>query len=151
MDFFAEINSHKYIYLTHIDEPEENMLHLIIQEGIISDEEKTLDLGATKFEGYREISVTPESKAYEVFFESYIAYSVINESYSQWDDYEVFEGKVFRIYQKSRFLDYLKVDSFATEEYPGPFVHYGFCCSNHIVNVASQYKAKIKQLRGSGL
>ncbi len=149
MDFFAEINSYKYIYLTHIDEPEENMLRLIIQEGIISDEEKTLDLGAAKFEGFREISVTDESKAYQVIFESYIAYSVVNESYSQWDDYELFEGKVFRIYQKSRFLDYLKLDSFATKDYPGPFEHFGFACSNHIVNIASQNKPKIKQLHGA--
>ena len=149
MDFFSEINSYKYIYLTHIDEPEENMLRLIIQEGIISEEEKTLDLGAAKFEEFREISVTDESKAYQVIFESYIAYSVVNESYSQWDDYEVFKGKVFRIYQKSRFLDYLKLDTFATKDYPGTFEHFGFACSNHIVNIASQIKPTIKQLHGA--
>ena len=149
MDSFKKIDSHNCIFLTHIEEPEENTLHLIIQEGILSDEETTWEIGDAKLEGVKEISITGKSCAYEVSFDSYIAYSVLNESYTEWDDYDSFDGKLFRIYQKSRFLDYLKLASFASEEFPGPFIHYGFCCVNHIVNIASLNEPSIKQLRGT--
>lgn len=80
-------------------------------------------------------------------FESYIGYSVINESFTSWDDYERFEGKkTFRIYSKSRFLDYISNATFASVEYPGPYLHYGIVCLDHIVNVVTISEPKVREI-----
>ncbi len=73
----------------------------------------------------------------QIDFNSYVGYSVINESFAVWDDYEEFEGKAIRIYSKSRYLDFIGAWTIASEEYPGPFKHYGVSCLNHIVNIVS--------------
>ncbi|MBG9795657.1 hypothetical protein ABD76_25620 [Paenibacillus dendritiformis] len=80
-------------------------------------------------------------------FETYIGYSVINESFTSWDDYESFEGKkTFRIYSKSRFLDYISNATFASQEYPGPYIHYGIVCLDHIVNVVTISEPKVREI-----
>ncbi|NKI24401.1 hypothetical protein HFN20_24935 [Paenibacillus dendritiformis] len=80
-------------------------------------------------------------------FESYIGYSVINESFTSWDEYERFEGKkTFRIYSKSRFLDYISNATFAIQEYPGPYLHYGIVCLDHIVNVVTISEPKVREI-----
>ncbi|MEO2259653.1 hypothetical protein ABGV43_22430 [Paenibacillus amylolyticus] len=73
----------------------------------------------------------------EVEFESYIGFSIRNEIYTMWDKYEDFEGKIFRIFKKSRYLDLIKLSTFATEDYPGPYRHYGIAGLNHIVDIVS--------------
>lgn len=79
-------------------------------------------------------------------FESYIGYSVINELFTSWDDYERFEGKkTFRIYSKSRFLDYISNATFASQ-YPGPYLHYGIVCLDHIVNVVTISEPKVREI-----
>jgi hypothetical protein len=70
-------------------------------------------------------------------FDSFIGYSVLNECYTVWDDYEQFHGKIFRIYQKSRYLDFITLGTIATDEHPGPFKHYRIAGLNHIVDIVS--------------
>lgn len=76
-------------------------------------------------------------------FESYIRYSILNESFTVWDDYEEFEGEIFRIFSKSRYLDFIAAGTIATEDYPGPFKHYGIAGLNHIVDIVSTVEPKI--------
>ena len=87
------------------------------------------------------------SPRYKVIFHSYILYSVVNESYGNFNPDEVFEGNLFRIYKKSAFVDYVAAESFATSEYPGPFKHYCICGSDHIINIASQDEPIIEKIR----
>lgn len=80
----------------------------------------------------------------QVEFESYIGYSILNETFTVWDDYEQFEGKIFRIFSKSRYLDFIRSGTIATEEYPGPYKHYGIAALNHIVDIVSISEPVIK-------
>ncbi|MBO7746986.1 hypothetical protein I8J29_22540 [Paenibacillus sp. MWE-103] len=73
----------------------------------------------------------------EIAFDSYIGFSIRKESYTLWDDYEEFEGKIFRVFEKSRYLDFIRLATFASEEHPGPFKHYGVAGLNHIVDIIS--------------
>ncbi len=149
MDFFEKINNHKYLYLTEIGEPEENELRLLIEEGQVTGPIKNVQVGKVEIEGCSEIKITEDSCVYEVHFESYIGYSVLNESFTSGDDSENYEGHLFRIYSRSHFIDYLKKASFADDDYPGTYKHYGFVCSNHIVHIASIKEPNIKQIKGT--
>lgn len=86
------------------------------------------------------------SEIFKVTFARYIAYSVINESYESLGGTE-FVGEKIRTYSKSNFLDYIKVDTFATSEYPGVFKHYAFITLRHIINVISTDEPTIEKIR----
>lgn len=144
LNYFDEINFCKYLYLKEISEPEDNSLRVVIEEAIAGDKSGVVsDAGLSG----NEIIVTDESRVFEIYFDSYIGYSVVDESLALPDDSEVFDGRIFCVYEKSNYLDYLKKASFASEDHPGPFVHYGFNCLNHIIDIASTDEPEIKKLK----
>jgi len=147
MNLIEQINNHKYLYLTEIGEPEDNVLRLVIEQALVSEEEHDLAVGTSVISGLRDIVSDEKCFTYEVIFESYIAYSVINESFTQVDESEISSGNLFRIYSKSHFLDYVKVATFASEDYPGVFSHYEIVALNHIVEIVSIDSPKINLLR----
>ncbi|WP_269621131.1 hypothetical protein [Zhongshania sp. BJYM1] len=151
MKYFDNINNHKYIYLGDIGEPEDNVLRFTIEEAGVSDEETTIEISGSELSGLRSIEVTDKSCIYEITFDSYISYSVLNESYCGVDDYEEYDGRLFCVYKKSHYLNYVGKASLATSDYPGPFKHYGFNCLNHIVDVISTEEPSIKLLSGRHL
>lgn len=151
MKYFDTINNHKYIYLGEIGEPEDNCLRFTIEEADVADEESTIEISGSELSGLRSIEVTEKSCIYEVIFDNYIGYSVLNESYVGVDNYEEFDGRLFCIYKKSHYLNYLSKASLATTDYPGPYRHYGFNCLNHIVDVISTEDPIIKLVSGRHL
>lgn len=80
-------------------------------------------------------------------FDWYIGYSVLNEGFTVCDDYEKFQGKSFRIYTKSRYLDFIKVGTIASVDYPGHFKHYRIVCLNHIIDIVSTNELIIKKIK----
>ncbi len=73
-----ELNKYKYLYFGNITEPEENELAFTLYEAVVSDQEEDIEIGDTKIEGSRAIITTDSSRVYQVYFPSYIAYSVLN-------------------------------------------------------------------------
>jgi hypothetical protein len=149
MNFFELINQHRYLYLTGASEPKDNALKLVIAEAKVSDSRETIRIGSLQLEDAAAIEVAEDSSIYEIVFDEYIAFSVRNESYTQLDDYEVFEGRLACIYSKSKFLDYVRASTIASDDYPGPFKHYGFNCLNHIVDIVSATPPKIVEQRSN--
>lgn len=127
-------------------EPEINSLTLLFDRCAVSKTPEDLIIGEKVIKDTFPVYVDVNLPILQVDFKSYIAYSVTNESYTTWDDYEVFEGKAFRIYSKSRYLDFIRTHTFADENYPGPFVHYGVVCLNHILNIVSTTPPIIKEI-----
>ena len=125
------------IYLGQIFEPQDNTLILEIYRGKVSDTEEDIQVGDHVLRNTRSIDLDKTLPTVRLEFDWYIAYSVTNESYGFWDDYEMFNGSTFRVYSKSRYLDFIKVGTIATENYPGPFKHYGIVALNHVIDVVS--------------
>jgi hypothetical protein len=145
MSVIDDINAHRYLYLTHLEEPEDNVLRLIVTEGRVdttSKPEGMEGLGRLATDS-RPIVADELCAAYEVRFEQYIAYAVLNESFTVRDDAEKFEGKLFRTYSESKFLTYVRTATIASDDYPGPFTHYGIVCLNHIIDVTSSDAPRI--------
>ena len=72
-----------------------------------------------------------------LYWPLYISYAVRNESYVHWGKDEQWQGNRFRVYARSKFLDFVANGTFATADYPGPFRHYEVLCVNHIIDVAA--------------
>jgi hypothetical protein len=133
-----EINTCNYLFLTDIRELGRNRLKLFLSEGCPAGEVERIVIGDQSIAGGTRIDITANSRIFEMVWTSYVAYSVINESYaSSSGPEERFEGRLFRIYSESRFLDYAALSTFATSEYPGPMKHYQICCEDHVLNVIS--------------
>jgi hypothetical protein len=146
--FFGEINSCKYIYLREIAEPRDNRLRLIIEEASAGSVSAPQKIGGVLFSDLHPIESTHHDRLFELVWDSYIAYSIRNESFVMMDKAEVVEsGRLMCVYSKSHFLDYVSKSTFATNEHPGEFKHFGINCLNHIVDVVSVLEPEIRQLR----
>ena len=141
----AAIDGCKYLYLASISEPDDGGLRLVVHEARAGGPVGAEALAREHLPEVRALLASssaiehgPGCKVFEIYWPSYIAYAVENESYAlgQPADSEA-EGRLFKLYKKSAYLDYLSQVSFASPEYPGPYKHWAVLCLDHIVNVAS--------------
>ncbi|WP_445145037.1 hypothetical protein [Dyella sp. Tek66A03] len=145
------IRSAKYLYLGSISEPEDNCLRLVILEATSDllpnqaiEPLEVMGLPAGPFSEAKPILHGPGCRIFEVVWESYIGYAVQNESFHLPEPKESEgAGRLFVRYTKSTYLDYLAKVTFATADFPGPFVHWRIYCLNHTIEVASMAAPKI--------
>ena len=89
------------------------------------------------FDGCHAIRHTNRDYLFDVSWRHYVAYNVFNESYTSWDESSEFEGNPFRLYRKSRYLDFVRNEQNVEFLAPG-HKHWGICCEWHIIDVVSQ-------------
>jgi len=147
MNLIEQINQHRYIYLTEIGEPSVNTLRIEIEEATVDGGAGAVNPGTDGANYGRPIISDETCNLYEVMFESYVAYAVLNECYASGDESEEFTGRHFRVYSKSNFLDYIRAATLASEDYPGKFTHYEINCLDHVVEIISVDEPKIRILR----
>ncbi|MED4696673.1 hypothetical protein [Peribacillus frigoritolerans] len=129
MDFNELMQEKGYIYLEKIIEPKENSLQLLINRSTFN-----IDLPLVQLD-----------------FDSYISYSVIDECFTYSIDYsEISKGELFRLYTKSRYLDFIKIATNEREDIcPSEnYIHYQFPCLNHTIDVISCEEPKITVVTG---
>src|SRR5439155_19197983 len=86
---------------------------------------------------------------YKAVFKRFLIYQVIEESCIEWDDAEVFVGKRFRTFSKSRFLyhidSHLNIDCY--QELPEmKHTHYQISGLDFIIDVAAQEPPVIEEV-----
>jgi hypothetical protein len=150
------IRSCSYLYLDAITELQVNQLRIVILEAragaVISEAELQAEPDETlrsTLKGSRAIAHFEGCRKFELFWESYIGYSVVNESYSNGEPTTSNgKGRLFVEYERSNYLEYLSKATFATAQYPGPFRHWAIDCLNHTIDVASQAEPVVRELHG---
>jgi hypothetical protein len=147
-DIGALVDTCDYLFLSGIEELDYNGLRVVIIEGRPAGPAPPLRVGDAQISGGTRIAVTGESRAFEIVWQQYVAYSVLNESFAAPDgEGEQYDGKRFRVYSKSRFIEYVSRASFASDEYPGPTVHYRVACEDHVIDVIATRPPAIGRLR----
>ena len=142
------IDACKWIFLREIGESEENALRLIIEEAKSDGPPEDIEILPGKvISGTRAIESDTTCRAFDLVWPSYVSYSVRNESFCTLDKEEVWEGRLFCLYSKSHFLDYVARATFASTDYPGPLRHWGINCLNHIVDVVSIAEPQVRELK----
>jgi len=64
------------------------------------------------------------------------------------DDYEISDGNLFRIYSKSKYLDFIKVGTIAEDIFPEKqFVHYQIPCLNYTIDIISYDEPKFTEIK----
>jgi hypothetical protein len=147
------LRSCKYIYLDSITEPQDNKLRIVLLEAATGSE-----LTVEQLEKYEEslrsilsrtnsIEHLKGCSKFELLWENYIGYSIVNESYSNGEpESSNGKGNLLVEYEYSVYLEYLSRASFATSEYPGPYKHWAIYCLNHTIDIASQVSPTVRIL-----
>jgi len=140
----ARINQAEYLYLRSIQEPSDNQLEVFIEEAVANEEKRGQPFAGSGRPELAEIArdaapieSTPSCPTFRLYWKHYAAYLVTEEmvgSCGNYDD-ELYEGRLFRLYTKSHFLDHLSRD---TGAHSNPLLHYKVTCLNHLVDVAAE-------------
>jgi len=121
-------------------------LRLIVQEGRASERLATLEVGGSVLEGHP-VEIDPTCRSFEIFWHKYVAFLVTNESFAIDDESDaMFEGRTVRMYSKSRFLHHVKNSSQASDEYPGPLLHFRIICEHHLVDVVATETPVVRRI-----
>jgi hypothetical protein len=126
-----EMDSATGLDLVTISEPRANSLRLIIAELTSSERSDSIEHGV-------------RDRLYEVTWSAYVAYNVINERYCTRNDSDEFEGRLFRLYRKSRYLEFVRENKNATFLAPN-HKHWAIICENHIIGVVSEEEPIIRR------
>jgi hypothetical protein len=148
MDFFDEINKLKYFYLTNVIEPIDNQLFITIKAATVFSQEEDLFIGGKNLGPVRRITSDGSGVEYEFFFKSYGAYCVTNESFATLNKNEERIGRLFCIYSKSNYLDYIRDTTLVnyTYDYDNTLKHYAINCQNHVIDIITIDEPVIKRV-----
>lgn len=119
----------RFVFLSDINELDHNGLRLIVSERVPTDIVERVHVGEVALAEGTRIAIASSSRHFELVWKQYLAYSVLNESYaSVWQEEDI--GERFRVFSRSRFLDYFASVSFASDGHPGRTTHYGVHCED---------------------
>ena len=118
-------------------------LQLILSEGIVGNKDGFIELlGKTHYIG-KQIEITKKSKRVSFAFNHYLAYQIIDETFTARDSDEIHESEKkdksynYQIIIKSKYLDYLNEEHGWYIDVVGPVKLYRICSRDYIVEVAS--------------
>lgn len=143
------LDSAKYLYLQKLSEPRDNSLHLVVQEAVVN-RAGSAGMSDHEIPGLAEmlkdaapIESTDACRTFELKWHRYVAYLVTDECVAAGGNYddEIFNGKLFRVYSKSHFLDHLGRD---TGGHFQAIRHYKLICLNHQIDVASYAPPEVR-------
>ena len=142
------IDACRWVFLREIGEPQDNSLRIVIEEAKADGPPKDIGiLQGNVISGTRPIESDASSRAFALLWPSHVAYAVRNEAFCMLDGEELWEGRLFCLYSKSHFLDYVARATFASADYPGSLRHWGINCLNHIVDVVSAADPQIWEIK----
>lgn len=124
MEYRDLMNQKSYIYLHSLIEPETNSLRIFVERCKVSQQSEDIEIGEHIIRDTHTIEVDEELPIVQLDLDSYVSYSIINESFTVLDDYEIFEGNSFGT---------IVNDVFPEEQ----FVHYQIASLDHIIDVIS--------------
>lgn len=147
MENFEEINKHGGVYLTKIHDFNANALLLEVKPSIVSDH--YVDVPAEDYLLFqaKEVSIDTTQTFFSIYFNRYVSYHVINESYANSDPSEKYDAGdfgTFCVFHKSSYMDFILKATFANDMYPGELKHYGLFAANHVVHVISKDEPRIE-------
>ncbi len=137
----------RMIYMTELGEPQPNKLRVVVSEASAVGPER--QISETDIFG-KELIITPESRHFEFLWESYVAYSVRNESFAKFDKDRPTCNSQFTERSVSAYLRFVAETTFAEElvgsVLKGPIRHWELNCLDHFLDVVSSLPPKIRQI-----
>lgn len=145
-NLFEEINSLKSLFLLGINEPVDNRLLIKVKESIALDQNEFVKVGTKSIGPIKKLVKTGKSRGYSIFFRSYAAYSIFDESYLIAEDKNDCEGRLLCVYAASRYLDFVRARTFMETIRQEELKCYAVNCVNHAIFIASSDEPVVARL-----
>jgi len=148
MDFFDEINNLDYLFLVVIKDLPANRLSITVKAATVSDRDEDLVIANKNIGPVRSITAKGPGQKYELHFETYGAYQVTNESFSVFNENDERIGRLFCIYSKSTYINYVRENTIVnyTYDYDNALKHYSLNCQHHTIDIITKEEPVIKRL-----
>ncbi|MBT8066364.1 MAG: hypothetical protein KJO09_03930 [Gammaproteobacteria bacterium] len=124
----------------------EGGLTITLVEGLTGDTPQDLKVGDTVIENTYPVETNKDSKRVVVKFGVPVAWQVIDESYTSWDEAEVRDTKGYlQVLSKSKYLDYVNSNHGWYKDVGGDGAHYRVWTENEVIDVVAQESPEISQ------
>lgn len=151
MTMLQQLNECKYLFLSGIFELKDNALCLLIEEAKPSNISEDVTILNVTLHGVRKVEHDDTCRVFEVSWERYICYSVVNESFAHVHKPDTYTGQRVRLYSESPFLEYVRSATFASNDNPDPYKHFSIVCENHIIEVTSPTEPQVRLIEADQL
>ena len=113
-------------------------LRVIVAEGFVGDQAEELRIGGRTIKDLRSIDVSDKSRLFEIRFPQFVAWQVVNESFTSFDEYELRDDTgTLQSLSRSKYLDFVKNNHGWNEDVIGPAKHYRVWTENEVVDVVA--------------
>ena len=144
MTDFEKINSCRNLVATRIFEPDTNELLIEISLGKVSKFEEDWTTNGKTLGKRREILFDNTNDSYLLYFDSYISYFIVNESYDNLSPGD-YSGNRIREYKTSSFIDFCKKQTLAFQLVKVENIRqYGIVTANHIILILTTCELEIR-------
>lgn len=116
----------------------EDGLTIWLIEGVRSDKPEDLMVGGSVIKNTYAVEPTGSSKRAVVRFGVPVAWQVVDESYTSWDDTEERDDKSFlQVLTRSTYLDYVNENHGWYKDVAGPASHYRLWTADEVIDVVA--------------
>jgi hypothetical protein len=111
-------------------------LRVIVVEGFRAAEPEGITIGGHVVKDTYAIDTSENSRLVEIRFSEPIAWQLVDESFTTWDDYEVRDDRfALQVLSRSKYLDHVRANHGWFEDTRGPAKHYRVWTENEVVDV----------------
>lgn len=136
MNYTDLMNLEGYFILDEIIENETYPLKITIQRETMNSQSEEVEIGKDVINDSYPIEMDNKLPVLQINFNSYVSYSVFDESFHIVED--KFKGNLIRIYEKSRYLDFVRQTTIAEQIYQDKeLFHYEIVCLDHVIDIVS--------------
>lgn len=139
-----DIDSCRFLYLRRLWEPRDNELGVIVDEAVV-DADEVPDTATP----VGPIIVGPQSRAFQLIWPRYVAYSITNESFAALGEADrIASGRLLMRFKTSAYLEHVQKETFygAMSDFLGEMIHIRLACLNHIVDVVSGILPEVRSV-----
>ncbi len=113
-------------------------LRVIVAEGFVGDQTEDLRIGDHTIKGLQSVNVSDRSRLFEIRFPQFVAWQVVNESFTSFDEYELRDDTgTLQTLSRSKYFDYVKANHGWYEDVIGLSKHYRVWTENEVVDVVA--------------
>ena len=113
-------------------------LRVIVAEGFRAPKPEDINVAGHTIKGTYAVDVSDRSRVAEVRFSRPIAWQLVDESFTAFDEYEVRDDKfAVQVLTQSRYLDFVRAHHGWFADIRGPGKHYRVWTENEVVDVVA--------------
>ncbi len=116
----------------------EEGLNIVLVEGVVGGEPEDIEINGVVIRNTYPINSTPISKIVSIRFSRFVAWQVVNESFTCFEEYEKRDDECFfQVLERSKYFDYVNDSHGWYADVIGAGKHYRVWTENEVIDVVT--------------